>query len=291
MNLYPTLIKTTLLISSLFAYHQFSIAQTKQPDSQANNTVSEVASPAPTVDLLLHGIVLDKDLFEYRLQNALQNGQADSYELRLAIRDELYNRALFMEQAKSTGLTKNKGFKLLAQEAQENVYIDLVFQEYLKNHPITDELLKTEYARQVKELSPQGVLVEYHLATIALADEKIAKEILDKTKHTSFTQLAKEHSIDASASRGGDLGWINIVHLSPALKAALPHNNNTHIIQQPLLIGKNWHIIKVFERREGKPSSFAESKERLKPAVSQKLRQAYLEELRQARIQARSTEK
>ena len=157
----------------------------------------------------------------------------------------------------------------------------------MKNHAVTEQLLKAEYDRQVKELSPNGLLVEYHLASIVVADEKLAQEILQKSRNISFAQLANEYSIDASASRGGDLGWVNIVQLSPALKAALQQKNQPHILKNPLQIGKNWHIIKVFEHREGKPSSFAESKERLKPAVIQKLRQEYVEELRQARIQAR----
>lgn len=274
-------------MGGLFLCHQLALAQDDQPKPKVSETTNETTTPTPTVDLLLHGMVLDKDLFEYRLQTALQNGQTDSTELRLAIRDELYNRALLMEQAKSAGFTKNKGIKLLAQESQENVYIDLVFQEYLKNHAVTEQLLKAEYDRQVKELSPNGLLVEYHLASIVVADEKLAQEILQKSRNISFAQLANEYSIDASASRGGDLGWVNIVQLSPALKAALQQKNQPHILKNPLQIGKNWHIIKVFEHREGKPSSFAESKERLKPAVIQKLRQEYVEELRQARIQAR----
>ncbi|QWD79429.1 peptidylprolyl isomerase [Polynucleobacter sp. MWH-Spelu-300-X4] len=287
MKLPASFIKSALLTTSLFLCSQLALAQTGQTNPKDNEATSETTSQVPAVNLLLHGIVLDKDLFEFRLQNALQNGQTDSTELRIAIRDELYNRALLMEQAKNAGFTKNKSVKLLAQETQENVYIDLVFQEYLKSHAVTDRLLKAEYDRLVKELSPQGVLVEYHLATIAVADEKLAQEILDRTKTVSFSQLATEYSIDASASNGGDLGWVNVVQLSPALKAALPHKNQPHIIKNPIQIGRNWHIIKFFERREGKPSSFAESKERLKPAVIQKLRQEHIEELRQARIQVR----
>jgi len=55
---------------------------------------------------MVHGVVLDKELFEYRLQAAIQAGQADSTDLRLFIRDELYNRALLLEEAKRLGITK-----------------------------------------------------------------------------------------------------------------------------------------------------------------------------------------
>ena len=279
--------KLFLLLASLFLFQPLAFAQTVDANPKTEEVVSQAAQ-VPMVDLLLHGMVLDKELFEYHLRSAAQNGQEDSLDLRLAIRDELYSRALLMEQAKSIGLTKDKGIKLLTQETQENVYIDLLLQEYLKNHPITDAMLKTEYDRQVKELSPNGVIVEYHLANIVVSDEKLAKELVQKAKTISFAQLAKENSMDPSASRGGDLGWVNIVQLTPAVKAALPTNNHQQVIKTPIQIGKNWHIIKFFERREGKPGNFADTKERLKPAVAQRLRQEYIEELRQKRIQARN---
>ena len=276
--------KFLLLIASLFLFQQITVAQT----TDAGPKAGEVTPQAPAVDLLLHGIVLDKELFEYRVRSAIQNGQEDTLDLRTAIRDELYNRALLMEQAKTIGLTKDKGIKLLVQETQENVYIDLLLQEYLKGHPITDALLRKEYERQLKELSPNGVLIEYHLATIVVSDEKLAKDLISQAKTISFAQLAKENSMDASATRGGDLGWINIEQLSPTLRSALPRNSHQQILKTPIQVGKNWHIIKLFERREGKPSNFADSKERLKPAVAQRLRQEYIEELRQKRTQARN---
>ena len=279
--------KLFLLIASLFLFQPLVFAQTVDANPKTEAATNQV-SPAPAIDLLLHGMILDKEVFEYRVRSAVQNGQEDSLELRLAIRDELYNRALLMEQAKSAGLTKDKGIKVLVQETQENVYIDLLLQEYLKTHPITEAMLKAEYDHQIKELSPNGVIIEYHLANIVVSDEKLAKELIQKAKTISFAQLAKENSMDPSASRGGDLGWVNIVQLTPAVKATLQTNNQQQIIKTPVQIGKNWHIIKVFERREGKPGNFAETKERLKPAVTQRLRQEYIESLRQKRIQARN---
>lgn len=280
--------KFILLITSLLVFQQIAWGQTATATATANTTAEESNNQAPAVDLLFHGIVLDKDFFEYRLKTALQNGQVDSIELRTAIRDELYNRALVMEQAKSAGLTKNKSIKLLAQEAQENVYIDLIFQEYLKTRSITDDLLKAEYDHQLKELSPHGRLIEYHLATIIVSDEDLAKELLEKSKTTSFAELAYKYSIDSSAARNGDLGWINFYQLSPAIRDVLPLENRQQIAKTLIHIGKNWHIVKVFERREGKPATFSESKERLKPLIIQKFRQEYLEELREKRMQARN---
>jgi peptidyl-prolyl cis-trans isomerase C len=240
-----------------------------------------------SVNLLLHGMVLDKEMFEYRLQTALQNGQNDSEELRTALRDELYNRALLIEQAKRTGLTKNKVVKLLIQETQENVYIDLLLQDYLKIHPITEEQLKAEYDRQIQQLGTKGTLVEYHLAALIVPEENQAQELIQKTKKENFSQLASQYSIDASASRGGDLGWLQMSQLSPSVQTVVSRLAKNQVASTPLLIGKNWHVLKLIDRREGKPASFHESIERLKPVVIQKIRQEYIEQLRHAHIQER----
>ena len=120
--------KFLTFLASLILIQAVAFAQTSDTAVKNDGATPQI----PQIDLLLNGIILDKELFEYRLQTAVQNGQEDSLELRLAIRDELYNRALLLEEAKTTGISKNKAVKLLVQETQENVYIDLLFQEYLK---------------------------------------------------------------------------------------------------------------------------------------------------------------
>jgi len=70
----------------------------------------------------------------------------------------------------------------MAQETQENFYIDLAIQEYLKQHPITPEQIKAEYEQQIKQLGPKGTVVEYRLSIIVLNDEKQSLELLKRAK-------------------------------------------------------------------------------------------------------------
>lgn len=271
-----------ILISGLIlsAFTQ-ALAQANQDSKNDGNPPSSATNQTTpsTPELMLNGMILDKEYFEYRLQVAIQNGQADSDQLRLAVRDELYNRALLLEEAKQLGFTKNKTNKIIAQEAQDNVYIELSLQEYFRKNPITDEDLKNEYDRQIKELAPGGVIIEYHLATIVLPDESGAREIYKKIRRSNFAQLAKEHSNDPSSARGGDIGWINYAQIQPNLKQLIQKSSLGHIIK-PVQIGKAWHIIQLIDRREGAPAKFEESTERLKSAIAQQRRTKYLESLR-----------
>jgi peptidyl-prolyl cis-trans isomerase SurA len=64
-----------------------------------------------------------------------------------------------------------------------------------------------------------------------------------------FDELARLHSEDASASKGGDLGWINpgdtVPDFEKAMNALQPGEVSTPI-QSPF----GWHLIQVLERRD-----------------------------------------
>lgn len=72
------------------------------------------------------------------------------------------------------------------------------------------------------------------------------KERLDNG--TKFEELARLHSDDASASKGGDLGWLSPGDTVPEFEkamAALQPNQISGPVQSPF----GWHIIQVLERR------------------------------------------
>ena len=65
----------------------------------------------------------------------------------------------------------------------------------------------------------------------------------------SFDELARLHSDDGSASKGGDLGWINPGDTVPDFEKAM---NELAIgeISEPVQSPFGWHLIQVLERRE-----------------------------------------
>mgnify|MGYP001218588271 CR=1 FL=1 len=64
-----------------------------------------------------------------------------------------------------------------------------------------------------------------------------------------FDELARLHSEDASANKGGDLGWINpgdtVPEFEKAMNALRPGE-----VSQPVQSPFGWHLIQVLERRE-----------------------------------------
>ncbi|MBN8759200.1 MAG: molecular chaperone SurA [Thiobacillus sp. 65-69] len=66
---------------------------------------------------------------------------------------------------------------------------------------------------------------------------------------TPFEELARLHSEDASASRGGDLGWLNpgdtVPDFEKAMNALKPGE-----VSDPVQSPFGWHLIQVLERRD-----------------------------------------
>lgn len=109
------------------------------------------------------------------------------------------------------------------------------------------------------------------------------KERLDNK--ADFAELARVHSEDTSATRGGDLGWISpgdtVPEFERAMNALKPGEIST-----PVRSPFGWHLIQVLERRNEDMS-----KERLRLMARQALRarksdEAYQEWVRQLRDQA-----
>lgn len=63
-----------------------------------------------------------------------------------------------------------------------------------------------------------------------------------------FAQLAKVHSEDGSASRGGDLGWVNPGDLVPEFEQAM-NALQPGEVSEPVKTPFGWHLIQVLERR------------------------------------------
>ncbi|MDR2926453.1 MAG: peptidylprolyl isomerase [Azoarcus sp.] len=64
-----------------------------------------------------------------------------------------------------------------------------------------------------------------------------------------FSELAKASSVDASAARGGDIGWVNPGDTVPEFEKvmnALAPNQISDPVQTPF----GWHLIQVLERRK-----------------------------------------
>jgi peptidyl-prolyl cis-trans isomerase SurA len=100
-----------------------------------------------------------------------------------------------------------------------------------------------------------------------------------------FAELAKQHSEDASASKGGDLGWIAGGDTVPEFERVMNALKDGEV-SQPIQTPFGWHLVQVLERRSEELSVDRKKIAARQAIRSRKADEAYQDWLRQMRDRA-----
>jgi peptidyl-prolyl cis-trans isomerase SurA len=123
-----------------------------------------------------------------------------------------------------------------------------------------------------------------------VVSEKEAKHRMDDLRERlenggNFAELARLHSEDGSASKGGDLGWVSpgetVPEFEKAMNALKPGE-----ISEPVRSPFGWHIIQVIERRSQDMSKEATRLKARQEIRTRKSEEAYEDWLRELRDRA-----
>jgi peptidyl-prolyl cis-trans isomerase SurA len=109
------------------------------------------------------------------------------------------------------------------------------------------------------------------------------KERLDNK--ANFAELARAHSEDSSASRGGDLGWLNAGDTVPEFEQAM-NALKPGEISAPVRSPFGWHVIEVLERRSQDMTREGQRMNARQALRERKTDEAYQEWVRQLRDSA-----
>ena len=172
----------------------------------------------------------------------------------------LVERTELALRARSDGLDRDPTVQRYIDEAQDRVLENAYLRhEGMKN--INEGALLARYAAEIAgKPGPEQVHAEVILvATEAEGDDVIAK----LAKGADFAALAHKVSLDASAAKGGDLGFVTRDGVSSDLAAVLFELRPGEVTPYPLRTLGGWFVLKDAGRRRGPTPSFAEEHEHL----------------------------
>jgi len=191
--------------------------------------------------------------------------------------DETIMEMLLYEEALRRRLDNDKEVKEVIDEARKKILVSkLVASEVDEKARVSEEEIRKYYDEHKDEFKTPEMWRASH---ILVADESQAKAIAEElSKGGDFAELAKKYSIDATASRGGDIGFFRTGQLVPEFeKACLKLNvGQTGDILHTQF---GYHIIKLTDKRGAAAQSYDEAKRAIEGELNRKKRAVLFEEM------------
>ena len=238
---------------------------------EAKKAPAKTDAPAKGKDLF------PQAYFDFMLKQRTAQGQQDSPELRAAVRDELNTRELLVREAKKQGMDKSATMKAEMDLTSQTVLVRAYMADYLKAHPVPDELLHKEYDTIRAQMGDK----EYKVRHILVDKEDEAKDIIASLqKGEKFEKLAERSKDTGSKEKGGDLDWNTPSNFVKPFADAMIALQKGKFTTTPVQTQFGWHVIELDDIRDAKVPSFDEVKPQLQQRMQGQVVEKYLRELR-----------
>ena len=227
---------------------------------------------------VVNGKPVPKARMDVLAQQLAAAGRPVTPEMQPQLKEEVIAREVFMQDAQKQGLDATDDYRNQLELARQAIMIRALFDNYRKQHPVTDADVKAEYDKFVAANSGK----EYKARHILVETEDQAKKILaDLKKGAKFEDLAKKQSKDpGSGANGGDLDWASPASFVPEFSEAMIKLNKGETTPVPVKSQFGWHIIRLDDVRQAQMPKLEDVKAQIAQQLQQQKLQKYQEELR-----------
>jgi len=244
----------------------------------AQDAAKAKAAPAKAADAAASSKQLyPQAYYDFLIKQRTSQGQPDSPELRAAVRDELNTRELLIREAKRQGLDKNATIKTEMDLTSQTVLVRALMADYIKAHPVSDEMLHKEYDSIKAQIGDK----EYKVRHILVENEADAKDIIAQLqKGEKFEKLAERSKDTGSKINGGDLDWNAPANFVKPFADAVVSTPKGKFTTTPVQTQFGWHVIMIEDIRDAKVPPFDEVKQQLAQRMQGQVIEAYVKDLR-----------
>lgn len=256
-------------------------------DKAEKASKSKAAAGASTGKVVVNGVTIPQSRIEAMNKELSAQGQPDTPERAKAVKEELVNREILAQAAQKRGLDKGADIQAQMDMARQAVLVRALFENEVKQHPITDADLQQQYDQFKASMGTN----EYKVSHILVENEADAKAVIDQLNKNpgDFAKLAKEKSKDpGSKDNGGDLDWGPAARYVKPFADAVQSQPKGKVSQAPVKTDFGYHVILVDDVRPLKVPTFAEIKDQFRQRAQQQQIQKLVVDLRQkAKVEER----
>jgi peptidyl-prolyl cis-trans isomerase C len=222
----------------------------------------------------VNGTPISKDTVDRIVGQRTAMGQPDSPETRKAIINQIATTMLVSQEAIKKNLDKTPEVADQIKLTEQSILANAFVQDYTKNNPVSDDMLKAEYDKVKAQMSG----TEYKARHILVDKEALARDIIAKLKKNpkQFDSLAKQYSKDpGSKANGGELGWFDPRGMVPEFGAAVAKLQKGKFTLEPVKTQFGYHVILLEDTRTKEAPTF----EQVKPQLAKQVQEQNLKKL------------
>lgn len=182
------------------------------------------------------------------------------------MKEELGGEFQFNQALQQSGLT--------AESLKDNITMNLKINKLIEPYiSITDDEMREYFEVNKSVLAQKEEVKASHILVDTKEEADEVKEKIDSGE--DFAELAKEYSKDGSSEVGGDLGFFGKGRMVPEFEE-VAFKLGIDEVSEPVKSEFGYHIIKVFEKIEGKNPTYEDMKDDINDIIrNEKSQEAY----------------
>ncbi|MEM7612815.1 MAG: peptidylprolyl isomerase [Pseudomonadota bacterium] len=209
-----------------------------------------------------------------------RTGESATAENRTALLEQIGDLVVLSNVALNGDLAKDPALQAEVELQRRSVMATAVIRDFREKNPITDQEVRAEYDRQIKDVPAP---TQYKARHILVETKEDADGVIAQLKDgADFEALAAEKSTGPSGPNGGDLGWFDAASMVAPFSAAVVAMENGKYSAEPVQTDFGWHVILREDSRQAEPPAFEELEDRLRQSMEQQKFQDYFLALKAA---------
>lgn len=222
------------------------------------------------------GQVVTKDDFLKKVETLPKALQKVAMSKKEDLIEDMASEYFLLQEAERQDLAKEPDVKEMVEKAHRKIIVaKLVDNEVDKKIVISEEDVRQYYEFHKEEFATSLLLNASHILVATEEDALAVKAMLDSGD--DFEEVAKQKSTDATAQRGGDLGYFQRGQFAPEFERAV-FELKTGEISAPIRTRFGYHVVRLNDRVEPKIRELASVKKIVEEKLLNEKRSRYFRE-------------